>query len=132
MNDPTTFAEWLSSQMEARRLNQSQLATYLGIRSSAVNRWFHHASIPNTATCQALARVFRLPLEDVLRAAGHLPPLDPGELAEDAPGYLSADLTRAVSIARRLISIGGEDALEEWTELGEALLEVKQRRAARG
>lgn len=131
MSVQKSFAEWFANELSARSISQSQAAAFIGSRPQTLSAWLRHDAQPSSDMCLKIANWLHVDPIDVLRVAGHLPPLDRGDLAEDAPGYLSADLTRAVSIARRLISIGGEDALEEWTELGEALLEVKQRRASR-
>lgn len=67
------FAEWLERQMQRRGFgeNRSKLAKYVGIRPSAVSAWFTRGAVPSPATCAKLAEVLKLPLDDVLRAAGH-------------------------------------------------------------
>lgn len=70
----TPFAEWLEMRMRARGISKSQLAAFIGSRPSTVGAWFTHDAIPGTEMCQKLAGYFGVPLEDVMRAAGHLPP----------------------------------------------------------
>lgn len=70
----TPFAEWLETRMRARGITKSQLAAFIGSRPSTIGAWFTHDAIPSTDLCQKLAGYFGVPLEDVMRAAGHLPP----------------------------------------------------------
>lgn len=105
--------------MDRRRLNQSQVAEYVGLRPSGVNAWFSRGSIPKPETCRKLADYFKLPIDDVLRAAGHLPP-EPGS----PPPALDP---RVSAIAQALIA-AGDDSLEDWLELGEALARRRQSR----
>lgn len=70
----TPFAEWLETRMRSRGITKSQLAAFIGSRPSTIGAWFTHDAIPSTDLCQKLAGYFGVPLEDVMRAAGHLPP----------------------------------------------------------
>lgn len=79
----TPFAEWMTKQMERRRLNQSQVATYIGLRPSGVNAWFTRDTIPTPATCAKLAELFHVTIDEVLAVAGHLVPQAPVEGAID-------------------------------------------------
>ena len=106
--------------MDARPgLTQPKLAAYIGATSSAVNRWFH-GSIPNTATCAELARVFHLPLEDVLRAAGHLPPGD-APLGAVPPSSLDPEVE---AIARALAA--KPERLHAWLAAGRAIANMPE------
>ncbi len=73
----TPFAEWMTKQMERRRMNQSQVATYIGLRPSGVNAWFTRDTIPTPATCAKLAELFHVTIDEVLAVAGHLAPQAP-------------------------------------------------------
>lgn len=75
----TAFAQWLQLRMDARGVNQSQLAAYLETKPSTVGAWFTDDRLPSTAFCWRLAKYLHEPIETVLRAAGHLPPLDTPE-----------------------------------------------------
>lgn len=70
----TPFAEWLETRMRARGITKSQLAAFIGSKPSTVGAWFTDDRIPSPEMCQRLAGYFGIPLEDVMRSAGHLPP----------------------------------------------------------
>lgn len=74
MTETTSFARWLERELAARRINRSQLAAYMGRRAQTVSAWFNDGRLPSTEVCADLARVLHVPLEEVLRQAGHLPP----------------------------------------------------------
>jgi len=86
MTDVAAFAEWLSREMADRKVNQSQLAAYLGIHPSAVNRWVSKGVIPNPATCARIAEVLHIDPAIVMRHAGHLRAAD----AMEAPAAIPA------------------------------------------
>ncbi len=70
----TRFADWLRARLP-HDVNQSQLALYIGTTSSAVNAWYTRGVTPSPALCRKIAEYLRIPVEDVMRAAGHLPAL---------------------------------------------------------
>ncbi|MBK6664479.1 MAG: helix-turn-helix transcriptional regulator [Thermoflexaceae bacterium] len=74
MTEKTSFARWLERELASRRVNRSQLAAYMGRRAQTVSAWFNDGRLPSTEVCADLARVLHVPLEEVLRQAGHLPP----------------------------------------------------------
>jgi DNA-binding XRE family transcriptional regulator len=88
------FLAWLRGQMSQHRFgdNQSKLATYLGTTLPTVNGWFTRGSRPRMEMCHELARVFGVPVEDVLRAAGHLPPDDRAPADRELPSWLTTAL----------------------------------------
>ena len=63
--------------MGARRppVNQAQVAAALGTADSTISACVKEDRIPRPPMCQRLADYFHVPVEDVIRAAGHLPPL---------------------------------------------------------
>lgn len=75
--DKTAFTEWLQAEMDARtpRVNKRQLAAAIGSSPSTVGAWFTLGWMPSPDFCRRLAEYFHRPVEDVLRAAGHLPPV---------------------------------------------------------
>lgn len=67
------FSEWLLFQLKDRDISQSELARRSGItRQSVVN--YLAGRIPDPPELKKLARGLRLPVADVFRAAGLLPP----------------------------------------------------------
>jgi len=69
-----TFSHWLVAEMEARKLNQSDLARAVRVNQAAISRLVSGKAQPSPDTLNALARVFELPPIVVFRAAGLLPP----------------------------------------------------------
>jgi len=67
------FYIWLNGQMKKAGLNQSQLAKRSNLNQAAISRLLSGQASPSPDTCQAFARVFHMPVEEVYRAAGLLP-----------------------------------------------------------
>lgn len=68
------FASWLEGQLRERGWSRSEFARRGGISSSMVDKVITGFNEPGLEFLRATARAFRLPLEDVLRIAGILPP----------------------------------------------------------
>ncbi|HQF64069.1 MAG TPA: helix-turn-helix transcriptional regulator [Anaerolineaceae bacterium] len=67
------FSDWLMLQLKERDISQSELARRSGItRQSVIN--YLAGRIPNPTELKKLARGLRIPVADVFRAAGLLPP----------------------------------------------------------
>ena len=69
---PPTLGNKLRELREARDLSQSQIAeAVLGSkqRQSEVSRWEANIITPSTGNFLSLARVFSIPVEELLRAA---------------------------------------------------------------
>ena len=66
------FKDYFRQGRERAKLSQGAVATYLKVSPSAVSRWEKGVAVPETDNCRGLARLFRVPEEEVLRAAGHL------------------------------------------------------------
>ncbi|WP_367187682.1 helix-turn-helix domain-containing protein [Tepidiforma sp.] len=116
-----TFAAWLQGACSEVGMTQSQLATYVGVSPSTVNRWWHGLVVPDPDSCARIAQVLHVPLTDVLRAAGH-----------PVPGDLPADRELVPSSLRALFPLLSELTDEELqvmrhTALG--LLELREARA---
>lgn len=117
MTSETPFSIWLASELRSRKLNQSQLATYLGLNSSSVNRWLTRGGLPSARVAEEIAALFRMDPAEVLRLAGH----KPAAMGEDSPTYVAREIDpRAISIARLLAS--DPERFEEWLEIGEVFL----------
>lgn len=124
MPEETNFAKWLAHELRARKLNQSQLAAYLGLNSSSVNRWLTKGGLPSARIAEEIAVLFHVAPDEILRLAGH----KPTAMAEDSPTYVAREIDpRAISIARVLAA--DPERLEEWLEIGEVF--VRRSSAAR-
>src|SRR5690349_11124147 len=80
----TTFADWLVREMEDRDWNQSDLARASGITRQAINYLLSEKSkSPSDESLQRIAHAFKLPVEQVYRAAGKIPtPPNTNEMIE--------------------------------------------------
>lgn len=79
MSGNPKFTEWLLSEMEKREWSQSYLADRLGLTRAAISNIVNNVNMPSNDTCEKLAQVLRLPVEEVYRRAGLLPPKSPHE-----------------------------------------------------
>jgi transcriptional regulator with XRE-family HTH domain len=69
------FAEWLVFEALARDWTQADLARKSGLNRAVISKILSDKSDPSPETCKALARALKLPIEEVYRAAGLLPPI---------------------------------------------------------
>lgn len=90
MAERTAFANWLDREMKARRLTQAKLAAYMERGQPTVSAWLAEGRIPRPAACADLAKALHMPVEDVLRAAGHLPPIEDGAEEPGLPAWLTS------------------------------------------
>ena len=69
----TSFAEWLSDQLEKEDITQTELAKRAGVTAGAINNVAKDRRDPTADMAIAIAKGLRLPVIDVLRVAGYLP-----------------------------------------------------------
>jgi transcriptional regulator with XRE-family HTH domain len=67
-----SFSEWLAGHMLKAGINQSELAKRAGVNQTVISRLLSGKAKPSPDTLRSLARVFRLPLNQVYEAAGLL------------------------------------------------------------
>jgi transcriptional regulator with XRE-family HTH domain len=70
----SSFIMWLEKEMKDRNWKQADLARAANLDSSVVSMLLNGRRKPGEVTCNAIARAFDIPPEDVFRAAGILPP----------------------------------------------------------
>ncbi len=68
-----TFVTWLDTELRNRNWNRSELARRAGISHSALSHVYTERRKPGLDVCEAIAKAFNIPPENVLRAAGLLP-----------------------------------------------------------
>lgn len=69
------FPEWLEDKMTEKGWSQSELARKSGLTRQAINYYLSDKSKqPDEFALQKLAKAFKIPVEQVYRAAGLLPP----------------------------------------------------------
>ena len=70
----TQFSEWLLSVLSQKGMSQSELARQAGVTRGAINGVITGARGPGVDLCNGIAKALKIPPEEVLRAAGLLPP----------------------------------------------------------
>ena len=109
MTNNESFWNWVNQEMEARGLSFYSLEKQAGLSNAAISRQARQWSRPTNGACVAIAKVFGLPLEHVLRLAGHLPPLlNAADLSPEA----QADLDQI----RRYVAMLSPEAQARLTE----------------
>jgi transcriptional regulator with XRE-family HTH domain len=69
------FGDWLSEQLIQRDMKPADLTRLSGIESGVLSNLINNKrSQPRVETCMAIAKALNIPLEEVYRAAGILPP----------------------------------------------------------
>jgi transcriptional regulator with XRE-family HTH domain len=120
----TMFSHWLSNRMQIAGLNQSKLAHHTRINQGAISRLLSGKNAPSPESCKEFARVFKLPIDEVYRAANLLPAHPDIDEDFEEIKYLFSQMT---DIERREFLAFGRMKLDLRDEQGE-LLETKQAR----
>ena len=78
------FSTWLLNELQQRDWTQAVLARKSGLSRAAISNIISNNRNPNSESCAAIAKAFKIQPETVLRQAGHLPPLydDPDTMSE--------------------------------------------------
>lgn len=71
------FTFWLEAQLRERGWSQSEAARRGGFSASMIQQVLSGTTNPGLDFCRGISRAFKLPLEDVFRFAGILPPARP-------------------------------------------------------
>ena len=79
------FVAFLQKLMRRRGRLPSQLAADLGVSHTSVSRWLSGRDRPSLVSCVRLAKYAEVPLERVLRAAGHSMPIE--QTASELPEF---------------------------------------------
>ena len=111
------FEDWLRSELEERGWSRSEAARRGGISASMFDKVINGYARPGLDFCKGVAQAFRMPLEDVFRRAGILPPLP-----SDAP-YLQ----EAIELFSRLPEELQEVVLTQMRALVSSHSEVETR-----
>lgn len=68
------FSSWLLQEMNKKDWTQADLARASGLTTAAISRYMT-GRIPEEESAKKIARAFKIPPEQVFRAAGILPPV---------------------------------------------------------
>jgi len=77
MTDAQDFASYLRRAMELAGVTQADLSRAIGVKDSVISRWLK-GSIPTIENLRLLAPVLRVPVRDLVVAAGHMLPEEVG------------------------------------------------------
>lgn len=112
------FVDWLLAELEYRGWSRSEAARRGRISPSMIDKVIGGFSAPGLHFCESMARAFEMPLEDIFRLAGILPPLsdsDPStaqllQRLDALPGpirqHLVTIITAALDMAQLVPSSG--------------------------
>jgi transcriptional regulator with XRE-family HTH domain len=92
----TGLAEWLRAEMRKRRLSQTEVSVYARVGAATLSDMLNKEHVPKVETLFRLADYFDTPREQVLRLAGHLPPVPADEEGAEEPGAEDEALVQAL------------------------------------
>ena len=82
----TALGRWLRRELNRNGLTQNEAAVYAGVASATLSEILNKGHVPKVETLFRLADYFQTPRVEVLRVAGHLPPMgDAGADVADEP-----------------------------------------------
>ena len=73
------FNDWLIKEMNRRGWSQSDLARSSELNRAVINKLLNGQTLPRPSTLEAIARAFRVPVEQVYRMTGLLPEIPESE-----------------------------------------------------
>ena len=124
----TELGRWLREQLKDHDLTQSEAAVYAGVGQATLSDIMNKGHVPKVETLFRLADYFHASREQVLRAAGHLPPPGAplGDTEEDDVAWMqSNDLVRTLLREFRRLP-------DEWKPIAIEQMAVFRRLAERG
>lgn len=65
--DLQKFGTFIAQCRKDKKMTQSDLAAKLNVTDKAISRWERGTSEPNTSNLMALARLYGIPAEDLLK-----------------------------------------------------------------
>lgn len=102
----TTFVEWLTQELYTRDLSQAELSRRAGISQAAIAHVLAGDRNPGEKFCRAIAHAFGIPIDEVYRRAGLLPPAR----------AKTERVARIIAVIEELPD-HEQDFLEEWVRL---------------
>lgn len=67
----------LANLLQEQNLPASHFAAAIGVSHATVGRWLKGEDIPSARSCYLLAEFSGIPIEEILRSAGHIPETTP-------------------------------------------------------
>jgi transcriptional regulator with XRE-family HTH domain len=98
------FSEWLTDELRKRGWSQADLARAANIHRQVVSTYINgRRSKPDEDVLRSIARAFKMPPEEVFRAAGLLPPTTEDPWVENMNYKISQPTGIRRELAERLI-----------------------------
>jgi len=97
------FNDWILNQLNQKDWSQADLARASGLTRGAVSKYLTDR-IPDEDALRKIAKAFKLPPEDVFRAAGVLPPAGDDPWAETMKHKISHLTGTRREMAERLLN----------------------------
>ena len=98
-----TFGEWLDKQLIAHDWSMSKFGQLCGVSHVAVSRWVSGERTPEPESCERIAKVLGVPVEDIYRRAGYS--LSPTDLDANAETMLHLFRNLPESEQERVLTI---------------------------
>jgi transcriptional regulator with XRE-family HTH domain len=92
----TELAEWLRAEMRKRKLSQTEVSVYAKVGVATLSDILNKEHVPKVETLCRLADYFETPREQVLRLAGHLPPVPAEKVRPEEPRAEDEALVQAL------------------------------------
>ena len=118
--DNQDIAELLQRLTVERHLNQRQLAAYLDVSPTAINEWLHGRRIPDPPDIWRIANLAHMDIDEAMRLAGHLPPLEDVPDAPELPAWVSS-IPRLAPLEQEIVRRQVEGFLARPLPPGESL-----------
>lgn len=104
VSDRQVFSNWLQTQLTKRDWSQADLSKRSGLHRAIISKVLLGSSTPTPETLESIARGLDVPIEQVFRAAGILPPApETDEMIESLNHKINALTPGARAIAERLL-----------------------------
>lgn len=88
VNNMIEITEFIQSELTKRGWSQADFARRSGLTTGGVSMLLNQTRKPSTDTLAIIAQVFNLPLEEVYRIAGLLPPIAKSTAQKEQLNYL--------------------------------------------
>lgn len=110
------FSEWLTARMQEKGWSNADLANAAGINRQVIWGWLNRNKKPSQEMLKAIAKALELPVEQVYRAAGGLPPISDDDEwiemieaeARQLPNDLKESVWRTAKSLREMIESRGK------------------------
>lgn len=106
------FSEWLRAEIEKRGMTQADLARAAGVSKPHVSLVLNGERNPGMDFLEGVAKALRLPIDEVYRVAGILPPVTKA----DALTELGTHLLKQLPVEDRERMVEQLQALVAWQE----------------